>query len=235
MLRRLPLVILVLAILLRAQDHPTFRADVSQIHVDAEVLSKDGRIIPGLSKSDFRVFDEGQEQTLVGFAFVHSTYIQEALVSAAKHFLGDSLTHRRRAVLIITDNLGIRTRKDMSVVRVLWEADAVLCGLTIPDPGAPVRRAMVAIVAPYTLAKVGGMEGIAEKTGGDTIRSNDPSDAFPEIVRRIRSRYSLYYATPEGKPGSFRNIRVELARETQDRFPQARVYARRGYRLTQQR
>ena len=89
----------------------------------------------------------------------------------------------------------------------------------------------MAVIAPYALAMVGGVDHILEQTGGDKIRSEDPGSAFPEMMRRIRSRYSLYYSTPEGKPDSFRSIRVELSPDAQTRFPEARVYARRSYRL----
>ena len=41
-----------------AQDDPSFRSDVSLVHVDTEVLSKDGRIVNGLTLKDFRIFDE---------------------------------------------------------------------------------------------------------------------------------------------------------------------------------
>src|ERR1051326_2710025 len=235
-LRRL-LAAVALTAAVTAQNRPIFRADVSEVRVDAEVLNTDGRIITGLSKGDFRVFDEGHEQLLVGFAaeeqpldmillfdisssmrskvqkvvlaarealhelkqgdrvsvmtfsdqthvvssftmdldsaerdilgivdarFTGLTYMQQALDDAANCFLRDARTRRRRAILVITDNLGIRTRKEMAVVRNLWEADALVCGLTIRDPGFPVRRAIVAIVAPYALAKVGGMDRIAE-------------------------------------------------------------------------
>jgi VWFA-related protein len=276
--------------------------------VDAEVLAKDGRIITGLTKDDFRVFDEGQEQRLVGFAteeqpldiillfdtsgsmrskvekataasaqalhqlrdgdrvaimtfsdrsalvapftmdldaverdikgildrrFDGGTNIQGALVDAGNYFLANRPKRGRRATLLISDNIGHRTRKDISVVHVLWEADAVLCGLAIRDPGYPARRAIVAVVAPYALAKVGGVDPIAEKTGGEIVRMEDPGAGFPEMMRRLRSRYSLYYPTPEGKPGSSRTIRVELSAAVRNRFPDARVYARRGYILTQ--
>jgi len=58
-------------------------------------------------------------------------------------------------------------------------------------------------------------------------------DTPAEMMRRIRSRYSLYYPMPEGKPGSWRSIRAELTHDAQERFPGARVFARRGYRLSQ--
>lgn len=172
-------------------------------------------------------------QEVLDLRFGGRTYILQAVAHAASYFLQDKRTHRRRAVLIITDNLGDRSsKKERSVIHNLWEADALLSGLIIPDRGYPVRRAIVAVIAPYALAMVGGVDHIVEQTGGDKIRSDDPGSAFPEMMRRIRSRYSLYYPTPEGKPDSFRSIRVELSPDTQTRFPEARVYARRGYRLT---
>jgi len=50
-----------------AQTAPIFRASVALVHVDAEV-TLDGRILSGLTKDDFRVFDERSPQTVVHFA-----------------------------------------------------------------------------------------------------------------------------------------------------------------------
>jgi hypothetical protein len=85
------------------------------------------------------------------------------------------------------------------------------------------------IVAPDAMLTEAGMKGIAEKTGGDAITSEDAATAFQESMRRIRTRYSLYYEQPEAKPGSRRSIRVELAGERAKLQPKARVRARRGY------
>ncbi len=73
------------------------------------------------------------------------------------------------------------------------------------------------------------MTGIARKTGGDTIRAEDPASAFQQAIRRIRTRYSLYYPMPESKPKTKRLIRVELAPETAKQYPKARLRARSGY------
>lgn len=306
-LRRLLFAVILLVRVMPAQESPAIRVQVQEVHVDAEVVSKDGRIISGLTQKDFRVFDEGQEQRLVSFGSQeqaldiillfdvsgsmrkavqkiaisaqkamdelrdgdrvsimtfadqtrivcpftskldlieheiqgilkepfrsHNTYLQQGIDESCKVFLRDQGTNRRRAILVITDNIGKRTRREMSVIYNLWEADTVVCGLIVPDPTYPVRRAIVAVLAPYALASVRGMDHIAEQTGGDTVRVDVPDTAFPEMMHRLRSRYSLYYPTPEGKSGSIRNIKVELAPDSQDRYPDARVYARRGYRL----
>jgi hypothetical protein len=48
-------------------------------------------------------------------------------------------------------------------------------------------------------------------------------------MRRIRSRYSLYYAQPDGQSGAMRTIRVSLTGDAAKQHPKARVRARTGY------
>ena len=293
-----------------AQRPPTFRAEVSLVHVDAEVTVKDGRILTGLSQDDFRVFDEGQAQVITGFLaeeqlldlillfdisssmrsqvariasaardafhelregdrvsvmtftsratvvspfttdlesvehdirgilnrrFRGDTQIREGIYEAANYFLENGRSQRRRAILIITDNFGGHKRSEAAVVSNLWEADAVLSGIVVP-PWTPagVPNGRFGPIGGRIVARMfAGIDGIAQKTGGDALHSDDPGAALTQLMHRIRSRYSLYYRMPDGKPGAFRSIRVELAADAKARFPDARVTARRGYRLRQ--
>ena len=73
---------------------------------------------------------------------------------------------------------------------------------------------------------------LAEKSGGDAVKAADPGAAFVEMIQRIRSRYSLYYATPEGQPGTFHALRVELAADARAQNPAAKISARRSYQLS---
>jgi VWFA-related protein len=288
-----------------AQDPVTFRAGVSLVHVDAEVLGEDGRILAGFHKEDFRVFDERKEQPILQFAaeeqpldlillfdisgsmrgvvqdvanaahqglhelqsgdrvcvmvfnsgsreiapftedldavdrtiqndvlglnFGGGTLIQAAVSDAAMRFRREPHTERRRAVLIITDNMGRRTRREASVVEEFWESDAILSGLIVRNPAYQAMRTVGIILGPQNLAMQAGMKGIAEKTGGDSLTANEPGSAFAEAMRRIRTRYSLYYALPEGKPGATRTIRVELTAAAAQRSAKSRVRARSGY------
>lgn len=290
-----------------AQQAAVFHAGVSLVHVEAEVLAPDGRILTGFSKDDFRIFDQGKPQPLVSFSageqpldlillfdisgsmravvervaaaadqglhelrpgdrvsvmvfntrtlvvapftenleivqraiqqgvlglrFGGGTLIQNAVDDAALRFLREPRTERRRAVLIITDNIGVRTRREQSVIRDFWEADALLSGLIIRNPAFQTARTVTTVVAPQMLLLQAGMRGIAEKTGGDAVRADDPGPAFQDMMHRIRTRYSLYYAMPPGKPGASRTIRVELTAGAAQRFPKARVRARHGYRI----
>jgi hypothetical protein len=74
-----------------------------------------------------------------------------------------------------------------------------------------------------------GVKGIAEKTGGDFIQTADPGAGFQEAMRRIRTRYSLYYGMPESKPGTHRLVKIELVGEAAKQNPKARVRSRTGY------
>jgi VWFA-related protein len=169
------------------------------------------------------------EQQVLTLRFGGGTLIQAAVDAAALRLMKEPRGERRRAVLIITDNYGVRTRREQSVVRDYWEADAILSGLIVRNAGVLALNAVGTILGPQNLFLRAGMKGIAAKTGGDTIPSGDAGAAFQESMHRIRSRYSLYYAQPDGKPGSTRSIRVELAGDTATRFPGARVRARTGY------
>ena len=111
----------------------------------------------------------------------------------------------------------------------------MLSGIVVPprrargflnDPIGPIGQRLAAKM-------FAGIDDIAQKTGGAALHSDEPGAALSQMMHRIRSRYSLYYRMPDGTPGSFRTIRVELASGAVARFPGAHVSARRGYRLSQ--
>lgn len=170
------------------------------------------------------------QEDVLSLHFGGGTYIQNAVSDAAKRLMGEPRGGRRRAILIITDNFGRRTRRASSVLRELWEADALLTGLIVRSTAVQTVHTIFSVTHPYMYALEAGIKGIAEKTGGDFIQSGDPGIGFHESMRRIRSRYTIYYAVPAGaKPGSQRTVHTELSVEAAKRYPQARVRARTGY------
>lgn len=178
---------------------------------------------------DLQAVQRGIQQDVLGLKFGGGTFIQTAVEDAAKRLAREPRTARRRAVLIITDDYGQRTRRESSVVREFWEADAILTGLIVRSAAFQTFQTINTITHPYLMSFQVGVKGVTEKTGGDFIRADDPGTAFQEAMHRIRSRYSLYYPLPEAKPGSRRSIRVELTDEAARQHPKARVRARTGY------
>jgi VWFA-related protein len=196
--------------------------------VSVMVFNSQSRVISGFT-DDLDAVDRTIRDEVLTLRFGGRTLIQEAVDDAANRFLHEKRTRRRRAVLIITDNIGQRTRRETTVVRDFWEADAILSGLIVSNPAFQAIRTIGIITGPQNLLLQAGMAGIAEKTGGDAIHSHDPGTAFRDAMHRIRSRYSLYYALPQAKAGTTRSVHVELTPEAAKRYPKAHVRARTGY------
>ena len=100
------------------------------MHVDAEVVSEDGRVLTGFSKADFRVFDEDAEQPILNFSAEEQpldlillfdisgsmSLVVQAVASAAHEGLqqllqGDRVSvmvfnTRSRVILPFTEDLG---------------------------------------------------------------------------------------------------------------------------------
>ena len=71
---------------------------------------------------------------------------------------------------------------------------------------------------------------LAEETGGEAVKADQPDVSFREIIERIRTRYSLAYHVPAyAIAGSLRHITVSLSDDARRRYPQAQIRARRGY------
>jgi VWFA-related protein len=168
-------------------------------------------------------------EDLLGERFGGGTFLQSAISDAARRFMQEPRTERRRAILVITDDMGQRTRRESTVVRELWEADALVSGLIVRGGTVQTMRRINTVINPSLIAITVGVRGIAEKTGGDFIASGDPAGGFEESMRRIRNRYSIYYAMPAAEPKKRRKIRVELTPEASEKHPKAKVRARTGY------
>lgn len=139
-----------------------------------------------------------------------SSRLEPAADAAALRFRNETKSHRKRAVLIITDKTDSRAGQ-MSIVRDLWDSDAVLSELIMGGPSGQKPNEIV------------------DKTGGTTIVAGNPGEAFRESVHYLRSGYTMYYAPPEAKSGEPRRLDVQLTPEALKRFPNARLRARSGY------
>jgi VWFA-related protein len=147
-----------------------------------------------------------------------------SLGSAAQHLqsqpTSQSNGNRKRSIIIVTDDKGSGMPAELvrDAVHDLWKADAVVLG-------ALVHSGEIA----YSIPPYRGARYAAEQTGGDVLKTEDGADGLREMIRRLRSRYSLYYALPPGKPGAERQIRVQLSPDAAKRHPRAVVRARAGY------
>ncbi len=140
-----------------------------------------------------------------------SSRLEPAAEAAALRFRNETKSHRKRAILIITDKTGLNPANQVLIVRDIWASDAVVSELIMGGPSEQRPNEIV------------------DKTGGTTIVAGNPGEAFRESVHYLRSGYTMYYALPDAKPGTARRLDVQLTPEALKRFPNARVRARSGY------
>jgi hypothetical protein len=153
---------------------------------------------------------------VLSLKFGGSSRLEPAADEAALRFRSEPKTHRKRAVLIVTDKPGAREGNEAGVVRDLWSSDAVLSELILDR-------------TPQTKVLETGTNGIVDKTGGATIVAGVPGEAFLDSVHYLRSGYTMYYALPGAGSGQERKLQVELTPEAASRFPNVRIRARSGY------
>ncbi len=155
------------------------------------------------------------------------TRINDAVIAAARQIqerAGDQ--PGRRAILILTDNKGLNYQvPDEAVLKALHGADTVLNGIAVGNakPPGPLQEGANPDFTPPDVFL------LARETGGEVVRAKQAGRAFEKILERIRTRYSLHYEPPQGEPGSFRRIQVELSPATRKEHPTATIQARAGY------
>ena len=108
-------------------------------------------LFAGQRKKNLDAVAHTLEDELMRQRFGGGTLIQAAVDDAAVRLRGEKRTERRRAVLIVTDNMGTRTRREETVVRDFWEADAILSGLIISNPKFQTMNTVATIMGPQRL------------------------------------------------------------------------------------
>ena len=155
------------------------------------------------------------------------TLINPAILAAAAHLRAQAPPGSTRAVVIVTDNLGLNYQSpDAAAVRALHDANTVLHAIVVGQGRRPDGTRSRFANPDFSPSNV---FHIAEETGGDALRADRVDEVFPGLIDRIRSRYQLVYRAPEGTPGEFREIGVSLTPAARLRFPGAEIRSRRGY------
>jgi VWFA-related protein len=154
--------------------------------------------------------------SVVSGTFSGGARIEKAAAQTALQFRAEPATHRKRAVIAITDKAESDRVGAASAVRELWDSNAVFSELIIGKGG-------------QTRLLDAGAASIVDRTGGAAIAAGVPGEAFQESVHYVRSGYTMYYALPDAAPGSERMVKVELSPDAAQRFPGVRVRGRSGY------
>jgi VWFA-related protein len=148
--------------------------------------------------------------------FNGSSRLLPAAQEAAQRFRTEPQTHRKRAILAITDKTAGHDADQAAAVKDLWNNNAVFSELILGR-------------ASQTQTTVGDSDAMVEKTGGAAIHAGAPGPAFRDSVHYLRSGYAIYYSQPDAPAGSERSLQVELTPDAAKRYPNVRIRARSGY------
>lgn len=198
------------------------KGDRVGVMVFAKTAKLSAELTEALDKVPASIREAAQDES-VGAETATNAAIMEGIA-----YLERTSPRLRRAILILTDNLGENYRlRDEAVVEALLKANMLLEGIIvgknvrIPPPGTRPTKDPD-ITSPNVF-------WIASETGGEAVISAAATQAFPDLVARIRVRYSLQYRAPVAKAGEFRRVDVSLTPAARMKNPNAKVLARRGY------
>jgi VWFA-related protein len=183
--------------------------------------------------SDLNAIESEIKRAVHDDSLASGTSINDAIAAATKYMSESAGAEGRRAVLILSDNLGLNyQRPDDEVIKGLNSTNTVLNGIIVGGASKPNVRAGVTYRNPdFTPPNI---FRIAEETGGESVKADKAGTAFSRMIERIRTRYSIHYNKPPNAKAGFRSVRVELAPSVQMRYPGAVVRARRGYYVSEQ-
>lgn len=88
----------------QAQDDDVVRVNTDLVLLNATVLDKDGKFVPGLKRSDFKVFEDGTEQQLASFT-AEETPFAAAILLDTSGSMETRLTLGRSAAIRFLDGL----------------------------------------------------------------------------------------------------------------------------------
>ena len=168
-----------------------------------------------------------------------ATAIYDSVTEAAEAFEGPAPPDRRRAVLVITDDIDNESRSGKSeVVSALLEKDAVLNAVVIGSPMTTLTKGVYRVGPSRFILPMKSLKPVAAETGGEFLPGRHSVELIKTALERIRARYLITYDPGyalEANAGCAR-ISTDLTKEARTRYPDAVIYAPRyrsnGHSLT---
>lgn len=158
------------------------------------------------------------------------TNITDAIF-AASQYLALAAPDRRRAVILISDNVGTVPgfSSQSGATRMALDAEVVVYSVKTPGENSQRRFFGIPVPGPGRV----NVGRIAEETGGelfDVRRVGSLAAALAAVVTRLRTRYTLgYQPTNKARDGGFRKIEVRLVDRRGRPGSDYTVHARTGY------
>ena len=157
------------------------------------------------------------------------TNITDAVFAAAL-YLGRAAPSRRHAIVLVSDNQetvrGFASAKE--VVRLGLETETTVYSIYISPRGFSRHMPI-----PDLIPGANVVNKMTRETGGEVFQAYDGKsikEAMGAVITRLKKRYTLGYTSTNGaQDGKFREIGVELQKDSSAAMKNYRVFARRGY------
>jgi VWFA-related protein len=223
---------------------------LSQLSVASEMAIaefRDGdRIVTMSFNEDVRVespftsdLKEAKRRIRIGLqeaAFGMNPFVLAAADGAEKFLATQPEPHQRRVILMSTGDAGFGMKKEnhMAVAKALWNDDAFLSAVVIPNGLTRVTHddnpmhfhSLLQLSYTVGFSLFDFVDDVAEQTGGEVVYPGTP---LRPMIERMRKRYKLYYDRPTGRPGERRQVQVGLSAAAEALYPGVRIVARKGY------
>jgi Ca-activated chloride channel family protein len=132
------LLVVILSVSATAQDGPAFHSNLDIAVVPFTVLDGNGAVVSGLSRQDFRVYDNDVRRTIQSFAVDHDIPVTLGVLIDASESQADQIAEHRRTAIGLLDRImrpGDRTF-------VLSVKEDVRLWVDLSSTATGVRRAM---------------------------------------------------------------------------------------------
>jgi VWFA-related protein len=183
------------------------------------------QLIQGFTRDRQLIADKIKEasRTDVG----RGTFLNEALFDAASVMSDATNPSSRRVVLVITDNIALKGKKQevARTMRELFESGSVVYGLIVRSGFGKAANIL-------TLGLIKAVDSYSEQTGGEVIHADkkEVEAKLTETIRHLRIRYSLGFRPTNTKDEqTFRRIKLQLQPATAKRRKDLVVRTRQGY------
>lgn len=178
-----------------------FRSRVDLVHLSVTVLDAGGRFVRGLTKDDFRVFDDGQAQSVTLFSAERVPVSVGLVLDTSRSMTGEKI-HSARAALdrFLSELLGqddevfLYHFSDAPMLLQGWTTDTALVSRAlgrIEPRGATALYDAVARALPLAQAGAHAKKALLVISDGNDTSSDTP---LKELKQRIRASEVLVYA-----------------------------------------
>ena len=202
-----------------------FRTGVDLINVPVTVSDARGRFVPGLTQDDFRVFDDGQPQSIVHFSAERVPVSLGLVLDASRSMAGEKIQSARSALdrflfelLEAHDETFLLRFSDTPMLLQTWTTDQTLISRAlgrVTPHGATALYDAVARAVPLALGGTHRKKALLIISDGNDTSSDTP---LRDLKQQIRESQLLVYAIGiDGEEAD--QLRRPPPRQPRPRFP----------------